>query len=299
LHPDTWLNALAAVNQLASGSNGLSDGSQAGDWRLPNVDELESLVDVSAYNPALTAGNPFNNVSTTGSYWTSTPYGASEYGAADAWIIRFSDGRFTNDGTTNKMATASNGVWAVKGQGGGTVKLQATGMDMSFASGDDGTVQSGVHFTYPRWVDNGNGTTTDTLTGLVWLRDAGAIHQLNWADAVAAVNALASPQCGLSDGSVAGDWRMPTRNEMQSLSDRNQTNHADYFNNTFRYADESLYQSAVFTGFVSLQYYWTSTTYAADTTQAWTVYSCDFGVYDMPKVIPDGSPMLGYTLAVR
>jgi len=138
-----------------------------------------------------------------------------------------------------------------------------------------------------------------SFTGLVWLRDAGAIHQLNWADAVAAVNALASPQCGLSDGSVAGDWRMPTRNEMQSLSDRNQTNHADYFNNTFRYADESLYQSAVFTGFVSLQYYWTSTTYAADTTQAWTVYSCDFGVYDMPKVIPDGSPMLGYTLAVR
>jgi hypothetical protein len=41
------------------------------------------------------------------------------------------------------------------------------------------------------------------------------------------------------------------------------------------------------------QYYWTSTTCAADPTKAWTAYSCDFGVYDLPK------SNLGYTLAVR
>jgi hypothetical protein len=41
------------------------------------------------------------------------------------------------------------------------------------------------------------------------------------------------------------------------------------------------------------QYFWTSTTDAADTGEAWTVFSCDFGVYDTPK------SNVGYTLAVR
>ena len=40
------------------------------------------------------------------------------------------------------------------------------------------------------------------------------------------------------------------------------------------------------------EYYWTSTTNAADPTEAWTVYSCDFGLYDTSKA------NIGYTLAV-
>jgi hypothetical protein len=44
---------------------------------------------------------------------------------------------------------------------------------------------------------------------------------------------------------------------------------------------------------VTFQYYWTSTTNAADISKAWTVFSCDFGTYDTLK---DNS---GYTLAVR
>lgn len=39
--------------------------------------------------------------------------------------------------------------------------------------------------------------------------------------------------------------------------------------------------------------YWTSTTDASVTTEAWTAFSCDYGVYDMPK------SGIGYTLAVR
>jgi hypothetical protein len=49
----------------------------------------------------------------------------------------------------------------------------------------------------------------------------------------------------------------------------------------------------VFDHFVTFQYYWTSTTDAADPTQAWTVFSCDYGVYDI------GKTATGYTLAVR
>ena len=161
-----------------------------------------------------------------------------------------------------------------------------------FATGDDGSDQTGVPLTFPRWVDKGDGTVADTVTGLVWLKQADCL-QSTWAEAIAAVQALSSGQCGLTDGSPAGSWRVPSRNEMQSLSDRAENNHADFFDHTYYNKDDTLFQPAILTNFIKFQYYWTSTSDAADSTKAWTVFSCDFGVYDTPK------ENLGYTLAVH
>jgi len=291
LIPATWAGALAAVNGLAGGTCGLSDGSAAGDWRLPNLNELESLVDAAAGNPGIGLGIAFSNVSNA-VYWSSTTYFGGEEGSPGAWAIRFSDGQYINDGVTNNKATANNAVWAVRGGGSGRLRLQATGQYITFAAGDDGSVQSGVPLTFPRWVDKGDGTVADTVTGLVWMKQADCIHE-SWHEASARVAVLASGQCGLSDGSGAGAWRMPTRNEMQSLSDRAENNHADFFSHTFLYPDGSVFQSAIFNSFVAFQYYWTSTPDASDATKAWTVFSCDFGVYGTLKSDP------GYTLAVR
>jgi hypothetical protein len=81
----------------------------------------------------------------------------------------------------------------------------------------------------PRFTDNGNGTVTDNLTGLIWLRDAnckepaGGIARdgglLNWPAALAWCNRLAHGRCGLADNSAAGDWRLPNINELKSLVD--------------------------------------------------------------------------------
>jgi uncharacterized protein DUF1566/carboxypeptidase family protein len=290
--PTVWASALANVNQLASGVCGLTDGSTAGQWRLPNIVELESMVDVSASNPAVTAGTPFINVS-NGIYWSSTPYFGGEAGSTNAWAIRFSDGRYINDNISNVMATSNNAVWAVKGAGGGAVQLQATGAYVPSGSGDDGTIESGLPLTSPRMLDNGNGTVTDTVTGLIWMKQADCIND-TWPGAIAKVNSLASGQCGLTDGSATGSWRMPNRREMQSLADRAQNNQADYFDETFVSGTFGVSsQAAIFTNFIQSQYYWTSTTNAANTTEAWTVYSCDYGVYDISKT------NTGYTLAVR
>ena len=287
----TWASALAQVNALASGACGLSDESTAGEWRLPNINELESLVDVSLSNPALTPGNPFTNVSTA-IYWSSTSYFGGQTGSPNAWAIRFGDGRFINDSVGNNKVTASNEVWAVRGSGAGATRLQSTGQYVTFVAGDDGSIQSGVRLAFPRWVDKGDGTVADTATGLVWLKQADCIHQ-TWAGAIAAVRALSNGQCGLTDGSKAGSWRIPTRTEMQSLSDRMENNHADFFSHTYLNRDGSVFQAAIFTNFLAFQYYWTSTTDAADILKAWTVFSCDFGVYDTLK------ETLGYTLVVR
>jgi len=36
-----------------------------------------------------------------------------------------------------------------------------------------------------RFVDNGNGTVTDTITSLMWTKDANPFGKLNWHDAIA------------------------------------------------------------------------------------------------------------------
>jgi hypothetical protein len=304
--PTAWSTALTAANQLASGVCGLTDGSNAGKWRMPNANELESLVDVSRVNPAVSTGSPFININLTNAYWSSTTYAA---GPANAMAIRFTDGRWINgadagDGSfNNAKATSTNSLWAVKSGAAGTVQLLATGAfagqgggsGASFGTGDDASLQIGAAFPSPRFIDNGDGTVADALTGLTWLKQADCTNlNQSWSGALTAINNLASNLCDLKDGSTAGQWRMPNRSEMLSLSDRAPTfPQANYFNGIPGADGITVINPVVFHNFIVSNYYWTSTTSAADTTQAWTVYSCDFGVYNIAKTD------IRYSLAVR
>jgi hypothetical protein len=77
----TWSQALAAVadfNQNAKGSDV---------WRLPNINELESLVDCSTHSPALPAEHPFRDVRE--GYWSST---TSMFEPDWAWALYLSKG---------------------------------------------------------------------------------------------------------------------------------------------------------------------------------------------------------------
>ncbi len=96
-------------------------------------------------------------------------------------------------------------------------------------SGQDGEVQAGEEWPSPRFAENGDGTVSDNLTGLVWLKDAnctdtvGGVARggglLNWPSALAWSRNLASGKCGLSDNSAPGDWRLPNIVELRSLID--------------------------------------------------------------------------------
>ena len=149
--------------------------------------------------------------------------------------------------------------------------------------GSDGDLFRGVAW-LPRFTINTNGTVTDNLTGLIWLRNAncvdtvGGINKgsgiLNWADALTWSNNLASGKCGLTDGSTAGQWRLPNVREMQSLI------HYGYYNPALpnTYGSGKWTESDPFTG-VELNYYWSSSTIAALTDHAWIV-SLAFGLVD-------------------
>lgn len=104
-----------------------------------------------------------------------------------------------------------------------SVPVEETGQTTSYATGDDGALEPGVAWPSPRFTDNGNGTVTDNLTGLIWLKVASAFGTRFWADALTDCATLNSGEHGLTDGSIAGDWRLPTVKELQSLIDYGQS----------------------------------------------------------------------------
>jgi hypothetical protein len=71
-----------------------------------------------------------------------------------------------------------------------------------------------------RYADCGNGTVTDTATGLIWLKNANCFLHRSYADANETAAGLAAGQCGLTDGSSAGDWRLPTAAEWNATMAR-------------------------------------------------------------------------------
>ena len=100
-----------------------------------------------------------------------------------------------------------------------------TGQTTSFATGDDGDVQAGIKLPVPRFVDNGDGTVKDNLTHLTWLKDAGCFGLRKWVEALSEAKDLHAGEvpldqhCGLTDGSVRGDWYLPNVKQYQSLFD--------------------------------------------------------------------------------
>lgn len=136
-------------------------------------------------------------------------------------------------------------------------------------TGQDGEKRKGVAWPNPRFTDNGNGTVTDNLTGLIWLKnaDCAAISPARWAVALTTANTLASGACGLTDGSVAGDWRLPNRRELLSLIDDDYAFPAlSNAVGTGHWTEEDAFSG------VQSSYYWSSSTYAYVPSSAWVVY---------------------------
>jgi hypothetical protein len=77
------------------------------------------------------------------------------------------------------------------------------------------------------FMNNHDGTVTDCKTGLIWLQNANCFGLKNWNDAKSSCSSLASGSCTvLNDGSSAGDWRLPTIEELKTLPDTAYSNPA-------------------------------------------------------------------------
>ncbi len=97
--------------------------------------------------------------------------------------------------------------------------LAKTGQTWSRYYGDDATYQKGVPPPGSRFTDNGDGTVTDNLTGLMWVKDPselggswgypGSPNQMNWYDAL--------NNCENLEYAGYSDWRLPNILELESL----------------------------------------------------------------------------------
>lgn len=204
-----WPSAIDFCNEL--------DYAGHSDWRLPNIRELESLVNRGSgkwgSRPAAwlnSANTPFSGVQSN-SYWSGSSYAVyTKY----SWYVNMNYGDLCSSGYSTNAENYC--VWPVRGGSPASMApVPKTGQTVSCRAGDDGDLEAGVTLPNPRFADYGDGRVADNLTGLEWAK---APHSLSgnsgattWSNAIDFCNNLV--YAGHSD------WRMPSFKELLSLQD--------------------------------------------------------------------------------
>ncbi len=200
-------NAPAAATQGDAGAQLAAANVAArcgfSDWRLPTVAELMTLVDAGAAAApridARFAGTP------SAAFWTSNLYIGDPRAA---WVVDFNSGAAAFEAVANPLAKA-----AASRLVRGTTPLTSACDDAAVA----------------HLVDHGNGTVTDSRTGLMWQQCSDGLSGAGCATGAPAAYASFATAMGRATAvnvDVAGagrghaDWRVPNRNELASLINR-------------------------------------------------------------------------------
>ncbi len=144
------------------------------DWRLPDIKELYSIVDQSQYDPAIDS-TVFPNTKSL-PYWSYTTFSTI---SNRSWFVKFKTGEAVGIGKQTGKAY----VRCVRGER-----------------------------TYHSFTDNGDGTVTYDVTGLMWQQKVDH-RKRNWMSALTYCENLEVPNTTYSD------WRLPNINELNSIVD--------------------------------------------------------------------------------
>jgi hypothetical protein len=240
------------------------------DWRLPNLNELASILNQG--ESGITTWLVQQGISNLqpSFYWTSSSVAIN---AEQAWGINFTTGSIAS-----KSKSSVAHFWPLRGGESITADMLAlpkTGQSVCYnaiggkiscsGTGQDGELRKGIEWPNPRFTENGFGTITDDLTGLVWVKNANLIAirdpsfgsspdgRVLWPDALEFVSRLnRDAYLGYTD------WRLPNRNELVSLINYAESNPSGWIN-TQGFSDAQ-------------QHYWSSGTSAITPSNAWNVF---------------------------
>ncbi len=178
----TWDQAMALTSSQTFAGHS--------DWRLPNIRELQTIVDRSVYNPAIDA-LAFPDTPTS-FFWSAS---ANAYVSDGAWYVNFSYGF--------AYSTSKNYYYQVRLVRAG----QSLGLlDIARPSTD--------------YVDQGNGTVSHTPTRLIWQRCAmGQTWTGSTCSDTASTYTWDAAKLLTSNFAGQNDWRLPTEEELLSLVD--------------------------------------------------------------------------------
>ena len=285
-----WSNALSIVNSMNT-NNAATGYNLCGhtDWHLPSLTELLTLINDGytdnagslQYSWLLSQG--FQGFNSNYNYWSSSYYSRTNSPNAatqQSWLIHFTDGSLGH-----VVQTISNGYFIVPVRYVAPFTLtnpESTAYPVqtgesnfvngySIPQGADGNPPYGVAWPTNRFIvgsGSESGCIIDNLTGLEWAQNSQILggNIETWNDALTSVesmnitgNAIGYNLCGHTD------WRLPNKREFMSLFNWG------YFNGNTNNQSTWLSQQG-FTNISPSIYYWTSSSYAQDTSNAWYVY---------------------------
>lgn len=231
-----WMKNAGAVKPWPEAFDyvrGLTTGGHS-DWRLPNVIELQSLIDDSRAYPALARPNPFWHVWSAGCDMSLT---SCDYATSDAWAMHMGNGVVFYEGRTDDVF-----VWPVRSEACGTTgqtsnthftALHAGGADRG--GGDDA-------YLFALGLASGEAPAAPPplrFAGQDFPSDATRDGAVNWQRALDYIKKL-------NQESYLGyaDWRLPNKNELRSLSDYSRAFPALPDNHPFLHVQTGLYWSS-------------------------------------------------------
>jgi hypothetical protein len=147
------------------------------------------------------------------------------------------------------VALPQTGITTCRDAGGIAIPCPGTGQD--------GELRAGAAWPAPRFTDNGDGTNVDSLTGLIWAIDAGTPTSGSCAGGAKSWQAALNYISCLNSTGYLGrtDWRLPNVNELESLLSLSNPDSRPWLGTQ---------------GFVNVgASYWSSTTNASNTANAW------------------------------
>ena len=197
-----------SYDQAVAGASTLNLGGYT-DWRLPSIKELYSLIDFSGIDPS-----GYEGTDTSGLIpFIDTAYFDFAYGDTSAGE-RIIDAQYASS-NLYVSNTANDGGRTMFGVNFADGRIKGYGLTLL---GADKTffviyVRGNTSYGENDFTDNGDGTITDSATGLMWAQDDSVIG-LNWEEALAWVE-----QQNVANYLGYSDWRLPNAKELQSIVD--------------------------------------------------------------------------------